>query len=431
MTGKNNDSSSGTKLFLTNLLSQYGLQLAKYIIPLLTLPYLARVLSLDGYGIRSYVLSAMTLMSVILEFGFMQSATKKIAENREDKRQAGLITGAVLEAKVILIMLAGVFLCILTLAIPLLNENKLYVAISYVAISLNSLLPDFVFMGYETMGILTSRYVVSKGIGLILTFALVHSESDLLLVPLIDVGTSVIALIQTYFGLKRITGVRISFPCIGAGVQELKESAAYFVSNFSSTLFNSYTTMAIGIFFKNPADVALWSLSMTVVSTIQALYSPIYNSLYAYMVARKRLLLFKRVVHAGLIGATTLSVLVVVFSELLMRILGGEGYAHGSYLISVMAPVIWLSFFSLVFGWPLLGAFGFTKHVTYTTIASGILSVFAITAVGLSGYGTLATMAVVRCLTEALLCCSRVGIAYVKRGDMVRMSAACKSAGED
>ena len=26
---------------------------------------------------------------------------------------------------------------------------------------------------------------------------------------------------------------------------------------------------------------------MTVVSTIQALYSPIYNSLYAYMVARK------------------------------------------------------------------------------------------------------------------------------------------------
>ena len=82
MTGKNNDSSSGTKLFLTNLLSQYGLQLAKYIIPLLTLPYLARVLSLDGYVILSYVLSAMTLMSVILEFGFMQSATKKIAENR-------------------------------------------------------------------------------------------------------------------------------------------------------------------------------------------------------------------------------------------------------------------------------------------------------------------------------------------------------------
>ena len=427
MTGKNNDSSSGTKLFLTNLLSQYGLQLAKYIIPSLTLPYLARVLSLDGYGIRSYVLSAMTLMSVILEFGFMQSATKKIAENREDKRQAGLITGAVLEAKVILIMLAGVFLCILTLAIPLLNENKLYVAISYVDISLNSLLPDFVFMGYETMGILTSRYVVSKGIGLILTFALVHSESDLLLVPLIDVGTSVIALIQTYFGLKRITGVRISFPCIGAGVQELKESGFFYFS----FLPPSYTTMAIGIFFKNPADVALWSLSMTVVSTIQALYSPIYNSLYAYMVARKRLLLFKRVVHAGLIGATTLSVLVVVFSELLMRILGGEGYAHGSYLISMMAPVIWLSFFSLVFGWPLLGAFGFTKHVTYTTIASGILSVFAITAVGLSGYGTLATMAVVRCLTEALLCCSRVGIAYVKRGDMVRMSAACKSAGED
>ena len=130
-------------------------------------------------------------------------------------------------------MLAGVFLCILTLAIPLLNENKLYVAISYVAISLNQVFCRILFLwAMKQWGILTSRYVVSKGIGLILTFALVHSESDLLLVPLIDVGTSVIALIQTYFGLKRITGVRISFPCIGAGVQELKESAAYFVSNF-------------------------------------------------------------------------------------------------------------------------------------------------------------------------------------------------------
>ena len=86
MTGKNNDSSSGTKLFLTNLLSQYGLQLAKYIIPLLTLPYLARVLSLDGYGIRSYVLSAMTLMSVILEFGFMQQKKLLKTGKTKDKR---------------------------------------------------------------------------------------------------------------------------------------------------------------------------------------------------------------------------------------------------------------------------------------------------------------------------------------------------------
>ena len=145
----------------------------------------------------------------------------------------------------------------------------------------------------------------------------------------------------------------------------------------------------IGVIF-NASEVAIWSLATTVVSVVQSLYSPIFNSLYVYMVSQLDVSHFKKIVVRGVVLAAILSVGVAVCGRPIMWVMGGEGYLYGSYLIALVSPVIFLSFFSIALGWPLLGAFGFEKNVTASTLFSGVFTLVAVSAVGLSGFHSLA-----------------------------------------
>ena len=62
--------SSQHKRFYSNVVWQYGLQIVKYIFPLITLPYLTRVLLPEGYAIYAYVVSFMTFAQTFVDFGF-------------------------------------------------------------------------------------------------------------------------------------------------------------------------------------------------------------------------------------------------------------------------------------------------------------------------------------------------------------------------
>ena len=74
------------KTLKKNIQSQYILQLAKYILPFITLPYLTRVLGADAYSIRVYVLSIMAIMQTITDFGFVNYGTRLITEARLKKK---------------------------------------------------------------------------------------------------------------------------------------------------------------------------------------------------------------------------------------------------------------------------------------------------------------------------------------------------------
>ena len=61
-----------------------AMNIAKMLFPLLTLPYLTRVLSTDCYGSVVYVKSVTTYLQLLVDFGFVLSATKSIVQARED-----------------------------------------------------------------------------------------------------------------------------------------------------------------------------------------------------------------------------------------------------------------------------------------------------------------------------------------------------------
>ena len=102
------------------------MNITKIVLPLVTLPYLTRVLSKDCYGVVSYVKAVMQYMQVVVDFGFILSATKDVVNCKEDKKRLSYIIGDTMVAKLILVLVSFVALVIMIYAIPILRPHALY-----------------------------------------------------------------------------------------------------------------------------------------------------------------------------------------------------------------------------------------------------------------------------------------------------------------
>lgn len=394
--------------FYKNTLWQYGLQILKYLFPLLLIPYLTRILGTEGYAVYAYVLSFMGVVQTIADFGFTLSGTKKVVDLRGDTAALSRLVGAITVAR--LMLLCGLFFCVMVVTrfIPIMAENTVYVIWAFFATAGRTVLPDFIFQGNERMGPLTTRYFASKGVQVALTILLVRGPGDLILVAVADVLSEIVDIAWSYRAQKRMFGVGIARPTFKESFEELRVSAIYCVSNVSSSLFSGFTTVIIGLAITSKTDIALWSLTLTTVNAVQSLYTPIANSLYPHMIknrdfgfARKLALVALPVLVLGIVAYCALS-------KPIMLVLGGPEYVGGAHVMWMISPIFIFSFYGILIGWPVLGAMGHVKELTVSTLFTGIVNVVSLLALYLAGLITLDVICVARWGCDALLLLVRV-----------------------
>ena len=163
-----------------NVAMLYMMNIAKLVFPLITLPYLTRVLSVECYGVVSYVKATMVYAQLVVDFGFMLSGVKSVTEARDDMEKVGGITGNIVLAKGMLSLAALAGIITVAFFIDILRENFLYTVLAFIPIALSVLLFDFLFRGLEQMHVIAIRYVIMKSISVALTLVLVKGNGDIL-----------------------------------------------------------------------------------------------------------------------------------------------------------------------------------------------------------------------------------------------------------
>lgn len=393
--------------FYRNALWQYGLQAIKYLLPLITIPYLTRVLEPDGYAVYGYVVSFMVFAQVIVDFGFNLSGTKQIAQ-AQSVAECNRVVGAITQARLLLCAATGCGVLIAAWLIPLLHANLAYTMLAYVAVCILSLAPDFLFQGKERMGPLTTRYFAADGTVTILIFVLIHSSADLIWIPCLNILGSSIALAWSFVSAKRLFGTTMARVSFRSSLRELRVSGLYCLSNMASATFSTFTTVLIGIVITNEATVAYWSLSMSVVAAVQALYSPIINSLYPHMVVQGDFSFAKKTALVALpvVGAATAAV--ALLAPLAMLLLGGPAYEGAVPILQALSPVLFFSFFAMLFGWPILGAADKVNEITLSAAFSAVFCIVSLLALVALGRFDIFLVCAVRDATEVLLCAIRL-----------------------
>lgn len=393
---------------LKNTAYLYLLTAAKIVGPLVTLPYLTRVLSVPSYGLVAYVRAYSTYMQLFLDFGFLLSATKAIALASGDCAAIGRIVGNTVAEKGLLAVVCALITVVLVPVVPLLAANSLYVWIALLSCVASILILDFLYRGIERMEYVAIPVVASKVVVVAATLVFVRGDGDLLLIPFFDLAGNLVAGAISTGYLKR-QRIAITFSGIRDWIADLLQSLVYFVSNFATTFFGALTTLVAGVVF-DVDQVAYWSLCMTFVTAAKSLYSPISNSLYPYMVTEKNLGIVNRVAKLSIAPAAICVGVLLLWGKDLIVFVAGPEYVLSAAILQWMIPVFLCSYYSMIYGWPVLGAIGLDKETTYTTLLAAAVQVGSIGVFYCMGTLTVFTLAASCSISETALLLFRWGL---------------------
>lgn len=232
------------------LASNFGylmiMQMAGYVFPLLTLPYLARVIGVEGFGKIAFAAAIIVWFQTITDWGFSYTATRDVARNRDNLAKVSEIFSNVFWAKSLLAVLSFIILFALTELIPYLKQNQLLLFFTFMLVPTKILFADWFFQAIEKMKFITIFDLVAKISFTLCIFIFINDKDDFILQPLfLALGSLVVGLVSFYlivFNWK----YKISRPQSHEIYLTLKNSKDVFINNIIPNLYNSFSSILLG-----------------------------------------------------------------------------------------------------------------------------------------------------------------------------------------
>lgn len=323
------------KTLVTNFSYLGGLQIFNLLLPLLTYPYLIRVLGKELWGEVVFVQTVILYFSTIVGFGFDVSATKEISINRSNKKEMEKIISSVFIIKSGLLLFCFFILCLAIFIIPSLQDNKLLYFYSFIICIGNFLFPIWFFQGIEQMKYITIVNLFTKLLFFIFVFVFIKTDEDYIYVPLLNgIGLVLGGSIGLWILFKKynLEYVQVKMREI---MKYTKEAFHFFITDFSVFLKARTNVIVIGAFI-GKGEVAYYDLAVKIVGIAEVPFTIINRVLFPNFSRG----LNKKKLKQSLLIVFSLSLLVyiflILFSKIMIVMLGGDSLLPAKQIIYIL-----------------------------------------------------------------------------------------------
>lgn len=350
------------------------LQIASYLFPLITMPYLARVIGTEGFGKIAFASAIITWIQTIADWGFNYTATREVAKNRENPEMVSIIFSRVLWARCVLALFSLVVLTGLVFTIPQFHENALIIFFTYLLIPGHIFYPDWFFQAIEKMKYITILGVLFRLIFTLSVFIFIKEAEDYLYQPLlVSFGYLCSGLVALYFILIKWK-VKLRAVPLKEIWLTIKGSTNVFINNLMPNLYNSFSVILLGTFCTK-AHTGLYdtgkkftTLSNTAISVISRVFFPFLS---------RRIDKHKFYSIFTLSIAAAVSLVLVISAPWLVPWYFGTEFVGATPVLQITAPAILFVAASEVYGTNYLIVNRYEKTMRNITFASSLLG-FAI-----------------------------------------------------
>lgn len=233
---------------LRNLMSMSMVQGFQVLIPILTFPYLIRVLGIEQFGLVSYALALISFFVVFTDFGYNLTGTRDVAALRADRTALSTLFSTKWAAQGLLLLVAGAAFSVLLAASTRLQRDWLIYVLTFGLVPATILLPSWYFQGTENFQYLARLQLASRALYAAGIFSLVKTPGDAWLVPLLNSGTALAAAFAGVWYVVTKDGIRLEWPGLAAMFASLRQGAAVFASSFAVTAYTYSAVLILGSF---------------------------------------------------------------------------------------------------------------------------------------------------------------------------------------
>lgn len=266
-------SQSVKKNFAWNLI----LTCSGYVLPLITYPYISRVLGVGNIGICGYVDSIIDYLILFSALGVGSLGVREIARVKEDANQLREVFSSLLFFNTAMTILSCLVLVILAFTVPRLYEIREYVFIGLVKLISNAFLIEWFFKGLQDFRFITIRSLSIRVLYVFAVFAFIHTSNDVWIYYLLNSLMVLINSVVNYYYSRRFT--RFSFGDIHLRkyISRILGFGYYLIL---TSLYTSFNTLFLGSVCPNEevgyyvTATKLYTILMSVISAFTAVMVP-------------------------------------------------------------------------------------------------------------------------------------------------------------
>lgn len=333
---------SSNKLIIENYFFMTFLQFLNSFLYLLIYPFLISKLGAENYGTYVFLLTFVTFLIYMVNFGFEIPALKKIVENSNNPKEISNIFSNVFFGKLYILVLS-IFIFYLLSFLPVLNKNKIIFYILMLQLVASIFLPIWYFQALQKMKILTIIQVLFKVTTIPLIFFLVQNKNDLWVFSLIASFGVLFSALFSFLYVVLVDKVKISFKSLLHVKEEYLESLPYFISVMVSTIKDQIVVIILGVFF-GMKEVALYDLAMKIISIPRAIFVSLNTAIFPKVMKNLNIKTVKKIIRIEYIMGISVILVVLFFGSWIVNLLG-NGYMGDAYILSVILSgtvTVWL-----------------------------------------------------------------------------------------
>ena len=352
-------------------------QVLNVAFPLITFPYVSRVLLDENYGKYSFSITIINYFMLLASLGIATYAVREGAKIRDNYSVFQKFASQIFSINIITTLISLFLLAAITIFWPKLNSYWCLILVQSFQILATTIGADWVNTIYEDFLYITIRYIVCQLLGLAAIFLFVRKVDDYVIYAGIMTATVVFANLFNVWYIRRY--VSLHFTCHMSIAKHLPPSLFLFANALAISIYVNIGTTLLGI-FRDDSTVGVYSFAVKV----YGIAKNILNAIVVVAIPRLSLLSesdptkFKQMVTQILSAILLLMIPmicgIIVLSPDLSLLLGGEAFVRSSGVLQILGMAIVPAVISCLISNGVLIIYGKEKLCLISTAVAAVVN---------------------------------------------------------
>lgn len=373
------DTVNQTKSVKFNFIMNSILTMSSMLFPLITYPYVTRVLGTEGVGTVDFANANISYFLMVAQLGVPTYGIRACAQVRDDRKKLTRTFQEIMIINLITCLIAyGAFAAALILVPQFRQERTLFLVMGS-SILFNTVGVEWLYKGLEQYSYITARALVFKVLALFAVFLFLRGEEDYILYGGILIFASVGSGIMNLIALHR----HVNFKPVGDYQfgRHLKPIFVFFAMSAATTIYTNMDSVMLG-FISGTHQNGIYAVAVKAKGVLVALITSLGTVLmprvsYYLEVGRKDE--FTRISIKALnfvvLVSFSLCLYFILFAAPTIDLLGGNEFVESVLPMRIIMPTLILIGLTNIIGLQMLVPMGREKQVLYSEIVGAVINI--------------------------------------------------------
>lgn len=352
------------------------LTMSQFLFPLITFPYISRILLPTGTGKVSFATSVVSYFALFAQLGIPTYGIRACAKVRDDRKALERTVQELFLINLIMSILAYIVLFLAIAFVPRMRQEKALFLIVGLTILFNAIGMEWLYKALEQYTYITVRSIIFKLIAVVAMFVLVHEQKDYVIYGGISILAASASNVFNFFHAHKY----VSIKPVGSYNfrQHLKPIVIFFAMSCAATIYTNLDTVMLG-FMTSDAEVGYYNAAVKIKSILVSVVTSLGVVLLpraSYYVECKLMDKFCRITHVALnfviLISVPLTVYFILFAKEGIFFLSGAEYEASIVPMQIIMPTLLFIGLTNIMGIQTLIPLGKEKVVLYSEIAGAV-----------------------------------------------------------